>query len=81
MGTWRWKKMSFFISLAGSKSKSQSKISKSFLFYLLPCGCFPNKSKGLCIRCSMEKKPNFLLLEGDVSKEILVLRGWESITG
>ena len=29
----------------------------------------------------MEKKPNFLLLEGDVSKEILVLRGWESTTG
>ena len=29
----------------------------------------------------MEKKPTFLLLEGDVSKEILALRGLESITG
>ena len=28
----------------------------SFLFYLLPCGYFPNKSKGLCLRCSMEKR-------------------------
>ena len=39
-------------------------IQPSFLFYLLPCGYFPNNSEGLCIRCFMEKKPNFLLLEG-----------------
>ena len=60
-------KISLFISLAGSKS---------FLFYFLPCGYFLKKPKGLCM-----EKSNFLLLEGDVSKEILVLRGWESITG
>ena len=79
----------FFLSHARDKTKknffiyffSGLEIQPSFLFYLLPCGYFPNKSKGLCIRCFMKKKPNFLLLEGDVSKEILVLRRWESIAG
>ena len=70
----RRKKNYFFISLVSSKSNHVS-------YFFLPYGYFPNKSKGLCIRCFIEKKPNFLLLEGDVSKEILVLRGWESITG
>ena len=71
----RRKKISLFISLVGSKSNHLS------YSIFLPCGYFPDMSKGLCIRCFIEKKPNFLLLEGDVSKEILVLRGWESITG
>ena len=65
MGTWRWKKISLFISLAGSKSNH---LSYSICY---PVGIFQISQKVYASGVLWRRNPTSYYYRGEVSKEIL----------